>query len=187
MDNQYGSVGSDNGLVPNSWQTIIWTNDGYITDAYMCHSASISTNLWIIETFLILREINGIFFCFGSDQSIMVFIMPNEFLPNMQAATIWTNDSIVCLTNSYHQSEEYLWYWSDIGGSNIVLTGFCSCCSWRSKYFVTVMLWVFLLKWIKHLFQVESDSLQIFCFICDYLQRLFHVILFLNIIFRSVL
>ena len=24
------------------WQAIIWTNDGYITDAYICHSASMN-------------------------------------------------------------------------------------------------------------------------------------------------
>ena len=29
-------------LVPTRWQAIIWTNDGYFTDAYMCHSASMS-------------------------------------------------------------------------------------------------------------------------------------------------
>ena len=26
----YGSIGSDNGLVPNRWQAIIWTNDGIV-------------------------------------------------------------------------------------------------------------------------------------------------------------
>ena len=36
------SIGSDNGLVPSRQQTIIWTNDGQFTDAYMCHSASMS-------------------------------------------------------------------------------------------------------------------------------------------------
>ena len=30
----YSSFGSDNGLVPTRWQTIIWTNDGKITDTY---------------------------------------------------------------------------------------------------------------------------------------------------------
>ena len=37
---QYSSIGSDNGLVPTRPQAIIWTNDGYITDAVMHHSAS---------------------------------------------------------------------------------------------------------------------------------------------------
>ena len=36
------SIGSDNGLVPTRRQAIIWTYDGYITDAYMRHSASMS-------------------------------------------------------------------------------------------------------------------------------------------------
>ena len=30
------------GLVPNKQQAIIWTNDGWITHAYMRHSASMS-------------------------------------------------------------------------------------------------------------------------------------------------
>ena len=41
-DQQYSSIGSDNGLAPIRRQAIIWTNDGYITDAYMRHSASMS-------------------------------------------------------------------------------------------------------------------------------------------------
>ena len=36
------SFGSDNGLAPRRRQAIIWTNDGYFTDAYMRHSASMS-------------------------------------------------------------------------------------------------------------------------------------------------
>ena len=39
----YSSIGSDNVLVPTRRQAIIWTNDGWLTDAYMRHSASIST------------------------------------------------------------------------------------------------------------------------------------------------
>ena len=35
-------IGSGNGLAPGRRQAIIWTNDGYITDAYMHHSASMS-------------------------------------------------------------------------------------------------------------------------------------------------
>ena len=33
----YSSVGSDNGLAPTRPQTIIWTNDGLIADAYIRH------------------------------------------------------------------------------------------------------------------------------------------------------
>ena len=33
-------IGSDNGLVPIRQQAIIWTNDAYITDAYMPNSVS---------------------------------------------------------------------------------------------------------------------------------------------------
>ena len=36
------SIGSDNGLAPYRRQTIIWTNDGQITDVYMRNSASMS-------------------------------------------------------------------------------------------------------------------------------------------------
>ena len=36
------SIGSDNGLAPARRQTIIWTNDGVITEAYMRHPASMS-------------------------------------------------------------------------------------------------------------------------------------------------
>ena len=36
------SIGSGKGLAPNSRQAIVWTNDGYITDTYMRHSASMS-------------------------------------------------------------------------------------------------------------------------------------------------
>ena len=39
---QYPSIGSDNGLAPTRRQTIIWTNDGQFTDAYMGHLASMS-------------------------------------------------------------------------------------------------------------------------------------------------
>ena len=39
---QYSSIGSDNGLVPVRWQAIIWTNDGKFTDSYLHHSASMS-------------------------------------------------------------------------------------------------------------------------------------------------
>ena len=34
---QYSSIGADNGLAPAVRQTIIWTNDGYFADAYMRH------------------------------------------------------------------------------------------------------------------------------------------------------
>ena len=36
-------TGLDDGLVPIRRQAIIWTNDGKITDAYMRHSASMSS------------------------------------------------------------------------------------------------------------------------------------------------
>ena len=39
---QYSSIGSDNGLAPARRQAIIWSNDGKFTDAYMRHSASTS-------------------------------------------------------------------------------------------------------------------------------------------------
>ena len=39
---QYASIVSDNGLAPTRRQAIIWTNDDYITDTYMRHSASMS-------------------------------------------------------------------------------------------------------------------------------------------------
>ena len=39
---QYSGVGSDNSLGPTRQQTIIWTNDGKITDAYMRLSALMS-------------------------------------------------------------------------------------------------------------------------------------------------
>ena len=37
---QYSSIGSDNGLTPSRWQAIISTNDGWFIDAYMRHSVS---------------------------------------------------------------------------------------------------------------------------------------------------
>ena len=36
-------IGSDNGLSPTRRQAIIWTNDGQFIDAYMRHSASMSS------------------------------------------------------------------------------------------------------------------------------------------------
>ena len=42
QESKYSGIGSDNGLVPARWQAIVWTNDGYFTDAYMRHSASMS-------------------------------------------------------------------------------------------------------------------------------------------------
>ena len=39
---QYPSIGSDNGLVPAKRQAIIWTNGGEFADAYMRPSASMS-------------------------------------------------------------------------------------------------------------------------------------------------
>ena len=39
---QYFSVDSDNGLAPARQQVIIRTNAGWLTDAYMGHSVSIS-------------------------------------------------------------------------------------------------------------------------------------------------
>ena len=38
---QYGSIGSDNGLAPNRWQAIIWTNVGML---YWCIYASLGLN-----------------------------------------------------------------------------------------------------------------------------------------------
>ena len=38
----YSSLGSDNGMAPVRLQAVIWTNDGYLIDAYLCHSASMS-------------------------------------------------------------------------------------------------------------------------------------------------
>ena len=39
---QYSIIGSDIGLAPARRQAVTWTNDGYISDAYMRHSASMS-------------------------------------------------------------------------------------------------------------------------------------------------
>ena len=39
---QYSSIGSENGLAPARRQAIIWTNDGYFTDAYTRQSALMS-------------------------------------------------------------------------------------------------------------------------------------------------
>ena len=46
---KYSSIDSDYGLAPTRRQTIIWTNVGNITDAYMRDSASVSqrgAGLW---------------------------------------------------------------------------------------------------------------------------------------------
>ena len=43
-DWQYGSIGSDNVLVPNRWQAITWTSDGLVYWCiYMRHEASMSS------------------------------------------------------------------------------------------------------------------------------------------------
>ena len=42
---QHSSIGSYNDLTPIRQQDITWTNNGKITDAYICHSASI-TYIW---------------------------------------------------------------------------------------------------------------------------------------------
>ena len=42
---KYSNIGSDNGLVPIRRQAIIWTHDGYITNAYMRPSASINVRI----------------------------------------------------------------------------------------------------------------------------------------------
>ena len=47
---QYSSIGLDNGLAPSRRQAIIWTNDVYISDAYMRHSASMSSDHGTYET-----------------------------------------------------------------------------------------------------------------------------------------
>ena len=39
---QYFSIGLDNGLAPARRQASIWTNDGYFPDTYMCHSVAVS-------------------------------------------------------------------------------------------------------------------------------------------------
>ena len=39
---KYSNIGSDNGLAPTRRQAIIWTNDGWFTDAYMRHLSSMS-------------------------------------------------------------------------------------------------------------------------------------------------
>ena len=38
----YPRIGSDNGQATARRKAIIWTNDGSVTNAYMCHSASMS-------------------------------------------------------------------------------------------------------------------------------------------------
>ena len=44
---QYSSIGSDNGWAPTRRQAIIWTNAGLFTDGDMRHSASMGlTNPW---------------------------------------------------------------------------------------------------------------------------------------------
>ena len=44
INQQYSSIGSNNGLAPTRRQAIIWTNDGKftVTYRYMRHSASMS-------------------------------------------------------------------------------------------------------------------------------------------------
>ena len=41
---QYSIIGTDNGLVPNRWQAIIWTHGGWFTDEYMHHLVLMSYN-----------------------------------------------------------------------------------------------------------------------------------------------
>ena len=43
---QYSSIGSDNGLAPTRRQAIIWANVEYFPDAYVRNSASMS---WYVE------------------------------------------------------------------------------------------------------------------------------------------
>ena len=43
-------IGLDNGLASTRQQAIIWTNDGEIIDAYMCHSASMSYACFLKST-----------------------------------------------------------------------------------------------------------------------------------------
>ena len=42
LDNESVGIGSDDGLVPNKRQAIIWTNGAEFTDAYIRHSSSMS-------------------------------------------------------------------------------------------------------------------------------------------------
>ena len=44
------NIGSDNGLAPTRLPTIIWTNDGQITDAYMRHAASFNWRKTILQS-----------------------------------------------------------------------------------------------------------------------------------------
>ena len=43
---QYHRIGSDNGLAPTRRQAVVWNNDGYFTDAYMRHSASMGYSIF---------------------------------------------------------------------------------------------------------------------------------------------
>ena len=49
---QYSSIGSDNGLVPNRWQAIFWTNGGLV---YWCIYASLGLNELINMLWNIIR------------------------------------------------------------------------------------------------------------------------------------
>ena len=55
-------------LVPTRWQAIIWTNDGYITNAYMHHLTS-------------MKYYVGMYFCFVARQ---------------QADSAWMKVFIIC-------------------------------------------------------------------------------------------
>ena len=40
LDQQYSSIGWDNGMAPSRRQAIVWNNGGWFTDTYMLHLAS---------------------------------------------------------------------------------------------------------------------------------------------------
>ena len=62
----YSSIGSDNGLVSGRWQAIVWTNDGYFTNVYVHHLASMcqafSISIWelfsiVCSNLFVLKQI----------------------------------------------------------------------------------------------------------------------------------
>ena len=58
--NNIYSIGLDNGLAPARRQAIIWTNDGWSTDAYVRHSALMNCVTWIHDNVAMAQQTHNV-------------------------------------------------------------------------------------------------------------------------------
>ena len=151
---QYSSIGSDNGMAPTRRQAIIGTNDDYFTDAYMRHSASMRwkvalnslkrvqnahwdlddvANILLMGTNLCLFMKGNVLFWFQFQNLFQSLFLVAQFTITWHLFSCGLVPALCQVTtrNNVHRGH---WHYVDVPGLSELMQHYCkSLCWWRLR------------------------------------------------------